>query len=262
MSSAHIIALIAENTSALAKAKAARAEQAKAFDYQIATLEKQDYDLNIRLQLAEADEAFYPVSHEEGTKLKWVSNSNPTTYSVAIVKKDGILEVKRVVDNRRLIHDTAMCECKPCRDIRDYLSLPVPPWPVRPPLVKTFYKTEADWIDSLSGVGGGFLKVTAPSISNNALKNLCRAPLKMRTDAGRLEELENRFPGAKMVLTTDRQQLEIESMNSPYPSANQFRIYSKTTDEIRKNFSEFGSGMKPSLMAEWKSLYIDLSHLF
>jgi hypothetical protein len=75
MPSAQIAALIAENAVALAKAKVERNEQVEILDKQIAALEKKDYDLNIRLQLAEADEAFYTAEHKEGTKLKWVSST-------------------------------------------------------------------------------------------------------------------------------------------------------------------------------------------
>ena len=58
---------------------------------------RQMRDLNIQLRHAELQEAEedegWSTSHKEGTKLKWVSSTDPETYSVAIVKKDGILEV-------------------------------------------------------------------------------------------------------------------------------------------------------------------------
>jgi len=84
----------------------------------------------------------------------------------------------------------------------------------------------------------------------------------MLTDGGRLEELEKRFPGAKMVLTTNDDQFEICSMNDG--ERKQFRLYCEKNDEIRGKFSDFGvpKGTKPNLVAEWKGLFIKLSHLF
>jgi hypothetical protein len=198
---------------------------------------------------------FYPP-RAEGTKLKWILNDE--TYRVAIVKKDSILEVKVVMDGHGYCHDIEFCMCKPCNNINDYLSQPIRPFPVRLPLIKTFFKDEAAWRESLPN--GGEITVTEPQLSEKALKALCLKPLVMMTDGGKLEELEKRFPGAKMVLTTDKMQLEIESMNAS--DINHFRIYSPTTYEIHRTFSDFGASKKPNLMAEWRGLYICLSHLF
>ena len=190
------------------------------------------WQLFIYLQKAEADESA-TYDYEVGTKLKWISNENDYTYRVAIVKKNGVLQVKSVEDG--------MC------DTERYM------------LKKTFFETEAVWRASLP-VNSGSITVTEPRISNRALKMLCCTPLTMQTDGGRLEELELRFPGAKMVLTADGEQLEINSMSDE--EGSQFRIYCKATDEIHKKFSDFGGRDKPNLMAEWRGLYIDLSHLF
>jgi hypothetical protein len=166
MSSAQINALIAEKTAAADNAKFERNETLKAFDYQIANLEQEIYDLNVRLQLAEATEAFYTTEHKERTKLKWVSSSNPETYSVAIVKKDGILEVKRVTNGRGHCHTPSICDCTPCREIRlsSRLGVSNPPWLKGIPFTKTFYETEIAWLSSLPS--GGSLKVTAPATSH------------------------------------------------------------------------------------------------
>jgi hypothetical protein len=218
-------------------------------------------------EVAEEYKEFQEPAHREGTKLKWISSTNPETYRVAIVKKDGILEVKRVTDGAGHCHDTTLCQCRPCSEIRlsRRLGAPMPPWLSRVPLLKTFFATEADWRASLPGGGlRGSIKTTVPAISARTLKKLCCTPLKMMTDGGRLEELEERFPGGIMVLTTSHGQLEIESMNSE--ETNQYRIFCKATSEIRKKFSELGtsprSNGKPQLMVEWRGLYVDLSHLF
>jgi hypothetical protein len=177
---------------------------------------------------------------------------------VAIVKKDGILEVKRVTDGAGYCHNTMVCKCVPCAEIR-LSGGRLQQWLKGVPLTKTFFATESEWCHSLPF--GGNITVTEPQISDRALRVLCMRPLLMMTDGGRLEELEQRFPGAKMVLTTAREQLVVESMNSV--ATNQYRIYSVTTDEIRSNFSELGANpTKPQLMAEWRGLYIDLSHLW
>lgn len=202
-----------------------------------------------------------PFCPPEGTKLKWVSSSNPETYRVAVVKKNGILEVKNMEDSVALCHDTFTCICVPCSEINlsRRLGVPMPPWRPRRPLVKTLFETGADWCRSLPV--GGVLTITEPQLSDRALKKLCMKPLFMLTDGGRLEELEKRFPGATMVLTTDKEQLEIVSMNDR--EINQYRIYCENRDEIRQKFADFGGTPgKPNLMAEWKGLYIDLTHLF
>ena len=245
--------------------------------------ENEIYDLNIDMQLEETiwpasmdyvpkkeldinAPPFYPTQNlkaefpplAEGTKLKWILNDE--TYRVAIAKKNGIIEVKCVTDGGGYCHDSTICQCGPCSEIElsRRLGVPMPPWLNGPPLAKTFYTNEAAWRASLPE--GGQITVTPKKLSEKALKVLCTKPLVYNTDAGKLEELEKRFPGAKMVLTTDKEQLEVESMNSE--DSNMFRIYSPTTDEIRKNFSEFGAPKKPNLMAEWNGHYIGLTHLF
>ena len=201
-----------------------------------------------------------PISYArpEGTKLKWVSDSNPETYRVAIVKNDGILEVKRVTDGRGYCHDIEFCMCKPCNNINDYLSQPIRPFPVRLPLIKTFFKDEAAWRESLPA--GGTVTITEPQISDRALRVLCMRPLKEKTDALRLDELQKRFPGAKFVLTTTHQQYEITYKDD----LDYGNIYCEDAHISAPFFDIFGTfaNGKPQLMAEWRGLYIDLSHLF
>jgi len=348
--------LILAKEVSIAQAKAARSYYMQHYGYQMAQFEQEIYELNIRLQLAEADATFYtsaqaaaedqevnqafaerdgqgqdepcgncgyqacrgyslclapanpcptcanggapqdenedqddpcyhcgraihscmcanfdeesaadaPAVRSEGTKLKWVSSSDPETYRIAIVKKHGVLEVKSVTDGRGYCHNSATCQCNPCSEINLSARLGVarPPWLGVDwlPLTKTFFETEAAWLLSLPE--GGTLTATETQLSNRQLKKLCTKPLVMLTDGGRLEELEKRFPGAKMVLTTNEEQFEICSMNDG--ERKQFRLYCEKKDEIRKNFSDFGvpKGTKPNLAAEWKGLFISLSHLF
>jgi hypothetical protein len=322
MSCAQLKIHIAAKQADLDKTRAAIKAHSEHMNYLISVFEQEIYELNVKLQLAEAEETFAeedskrllgawdlpnentkddpcyhcgranhscicasaPVNEQDvedafeagaqmnaeshdiwasppirkiRTKLKWVCQLNAETYRIAVVTKGGILEVKRVTDGGGYCHDYKTCGCNPCAEI--HLSGGrLPPWLKGVPLVKTFYETEAAWSESLPF--GGTITVTEPKISDRALRVLCTKPLRYMTDGGRLEELEKRFPGAKMVLTTAREQLELKSMNSE--ATNQYHIYSPTTDEIRRTFSDFGSTKKPQLMAEWRGLYIDLSHLF
>jgi len=201
-------------------------------------LEAINWQMHILMQKIGAEESS-TREYEVGTKLKWNSTGYDYTYRVAIVKKNGILQVKSVKDG---IPETELIGGSEN-------------------LIKTFFKTEAAWRRSLPSDLDS-IKVTEPRISNRALKKLCCTPLTMHTDGGRLEELEQRFPGAVMVLSAidNKKQLVIESMNSA--ETGMFRIYCKTTDYIAKDFSHLCGSDKPQLMAEWKGLYIDLSHLF
>jgi hypothetical protein len=102
-------------------------------------------------------------------------------------------------------------------------------------------------------------------VSDEELKELCNTPLKGATDALKLKELEERFPGATMVLTTATEQLEIEHVYyemSTYPETWCYQIYSKKLERSVFHFTDFGLTARTQLMAEWKGLYIDLSHLF
>lgn len=198
-------------------------------------------------------EPFYP-QRAIGTKFKWTFSNE--TYRIAIARYDGILEVKAVCDGRAYTHDWKACLCKPCGEIR-LSGGQLPPWLKGAPLIKTFFKDEAVWRASLPA--GGIVTVTEPMPSDRALKALCMKPLEATTDALRLKELEERFPGAKMVLSVwgDRQ-YEITYKKSP----NYDSIQCEDAQISGIFFAQFGAYDKPQLMAEWRGLYIDLSHLF
>ena len=109
----------------------------------------------------------------------------------------------------------------------------------------------------------------AAIVSDAELKKLCNTPLTGATDALKLKELEERFPGATMILTTATEQLEIEHVYyemSTYPETWCHQIYSKKLERSVFYFTDFGASArasgKPQLMAEWNGLYIDLSHLW
>lgn len=272
-----VTALIAAKEAELTQLKEVQTFYMEKYGYLIAQCEQDIYELNIRLQVEEAEESaikeeeevwqmrpslsapaeiFYPTRTPR-TKLKWVSVSDPETYRVAIIKNDGILEVKRVTEGGGYCHDTTTCECVPCGQIRlsERLGVPRPPWIARNPLRKTFFETEADWRATLPE---GVVTITEPPISNRALKALCMKPLENATDALRLNELEERFPGATMILTTHHGQYEVTYKPDPVHD----NIYSENGQICAPFFSDFGVRGKPNLMAEWRGLYIELSHLF
>ena len=204
-------------------------------------------------------EPFYPP-RAEGTKLKWFSDTDPETYRVAIAKNNGILEVKVVTDGQGYCHDPATCLCKPCGEIR-LSGGQLPPWLKGAPLIKTFFKDEAEWRASLPVEGT--VTITAPPPSrpprDRVLRELCMKPLEATTDALKLLELEERFPGAIMVLSTTDRQYEITYKHNPIYG----NIYCENAHISAPSFDSFGSFTigKPSLMAEWRGLYICLSHL-
>jgi len=183
------------------------------------------------------------MTHPIGTKLKWISDDDSETYRVAIVTKDGILQVKSVTEGVSDCHDHD-CTCSPCWEYTHQA-----PWRPHRPLRKSTFANELSW--SARFPGPGTLKVTLRRLSDKALKKLCCDPLTAKTDLGRLMELEYRFPRAAFVLTTATRQIEVSAAD---------RILCRTSEEQGDAFADFGA--RPSLMVEWRGMYIDLSHLF
>jgi hypothetical protein len=190
------------------------------------------------------------INHPVGTKLKWILNEE--TYRVAIVKKNGVLQVKSVTDGGGDCHESG-CSCIPCTEIR-LSSGRLPPWRRGLPLKLTFFASEAEWRKSLPS--SGEIKVTRPYMNDKALKALCCEPLKADTDAKKLKELQLRFPGGTFVLTTDMGQMEIEYFFHS--------ILSRKKELMGTSFVHFGvpAGQKPNLMVEWRGMFIGLSQLF
>jgi hypothetical protein len=103
-----------------------------------------------------------------------------------------------------------------------------------------------------------------PRISDKDLKELCCRPLKATTDALRLKELEERFPGATMVLSNLLRQTVVKYVYEDMyvdNSANH-KIACDFEALPQPDFASIGSESRPQLMAEWRGMYIDLSHLF
>ena len=126
---------------------------------QIEDAEKHLNELKSNLQMAIA--VANPV-REKRTKLKWILNDE--TYRVAIVTKDGILEVKNVFELHALRHNPDVCTCVDCSEIHlANKSWGRPSWcSPRAPLYKTLYATEAEWRADLPQDEGGSITITPP----------------------------------------------------------------------------------------------------
>ena len=211
-------------------------------------------------EVAAAEAAVHKV-HAKGTKLKWVSDTNPESYCVAVVHYDGILEVKRVMDGQGLCHNTAQCACKPCAEIRLSNGL-MPPWLKGAPLVKTFYKTSVEWLSTLPA--GGSVTITEPPPSRAVIRMLANMPLKETTDARKLKELETRFPGARMMLLVNNtDEYTIKYITDAEKNPEYDSICCDSLHLVTSSFAQFEVYVcgKYELMAEWRGAYIGLSHL-
>ena len=210
------------------------------------------YDLNIELQTAEAL-ASVPVTlaRPVGTKYKWTHKDNPETYRVAIQTKRGVLQVKSVNDGVPELHET-MCTCSRCWEF-----LHLAPG-AKKPLKTAYFPDLTAWDNTLPYLMGKLVITSAP-ISDKALKALCMKPLEATTDALKLKELEERFPGGVFVLSTPKTQFEISYKRV----ANEFdQIYYAKINMSFFHFSDYCGNMKIQLLVEWRGLYIDLTHLF
>jgi hypothetical protein len=214
------------------------------------------YELNIELQKAEALAAVPVVpptlARPVGTKYKWTHKDNPETYRVAIQTKNGVLQVKSVNDGVAEVHET-FCTCAPCWEFSHSA-----PWRKGRPLKQQFFADLTAWDETLPYLMGKLVITSAP-VSDKALKALCMKPLAATTDALKLKELEERFPGGVFVLSTPKTQFEIsyKRVNDEFD-----QIYYAKINMSFFNFSDYCGNMKIQLMVEWRGLYIDLTHLF
>jgi hypothetical protein len=102
-------------------------------------------------------------------------------------------------------------------------------------------------------------------VSDEDLKELCCKPLEATTDPLRLKELEGRFPGATMVLSLSSHQVVVKYVYEDIyvdSSANHKIACDVVSPLPLFDFASLGCKGKTQLMAEWRGMYIDLSHLF
>lgn len=173
--------------------------QIESIEHQFILNREKLHDLHIELQ--QAEELAYqcleemektkntPIDKPLKTKIKWVLDVD--TYRVAIVTKDGILQVKSVTDGAGDCH-IENCNCVPCWEFNNKV-----PWRVRKPLNIVLFTDEAEWRASLPA--GGEIIFSPPELTNRERVRLLSTPLTGENDALKLEELHARFPGKKII---------------------------------------------------------------
>jgi hypothetical protein len=195
----------------------------------VAKLNEEIYQLHIDLQKRSTE---YPARLER-TKLKWISKKNPETYRIAIVTKNGILQVKAVNDGKG--------DC--CGQRR---------------LKKTFFKNEAEWRDTLDETIGG-VSITPPHIKDVNLLYKIEKPLNTTLkDPYKLFILETRFPGGIFYVCTEKKNVNVKT----YGAFKDSLILDVEENALYNSFEEITSKKKPLLMVEYKGHYIGLDHLF
>jgi hypothetical protein len=126
-----------------------------------------------------------------GSKFKWVLNDE--TYRVAIMTKDGLLQVKSVTDGGGDVHEPG-CGCIPCKEIA-LSGGRLPPWRRAFPLKKTLFADEAAWRASLPQ--GGVVTLDGPS---SRKEEQPRWSFGM-SEADKLYEIQERFKVKSRVQT-------------------------------------------------------------
>jgi hypothetical protein len=204
------------------------------------------HDLHIELQ--QAEEIAYqcvqdmektkntPIDKPLKTKVKWVLDVD--TYRVAIITKDGILQVKSVTDGAGDCH-IDNCNCVPCWEFNNNV-----PWRLRKPLNKVLFTNEADWRASLPA--GGEIIFSPPELTNRERVLLLTTPLSGANDALKLEELHARFPGKKIIYKMNYDysgtSFQIEAFRRIHDGMP--LIYCRETNESFANLREFS--LKPT----------------
>jgi len=100
--------------------------------------------------------------------------------------------------------------------------------------------------------------------SDGMLKALTDAPLIATTDALKLKELQERFPGAVITRLTDEGPLTVsyKHVGEAYIDSTSDMIYCKETMHTFADFSEFGEYQRFKILADWHGHSINLSHFF
>ena len=147
-----------------------------------------------------------------GSKFKWVLDEN--NYRVAIVTKDGLLQVKSVTDGGGEVHEPG-CPCIPCREIA-LSGGRLPPWRRTYPLKKTLFADEATWSASLPQ--GGLITLDGPSLTPANEKPRLSPGM---SDADKIHEIQERFKVKSGVRTSwslhkcmDHQLVSVEKYRS------------------------------------------------
>lgn len=99
--------------------------------------------------------------------------------------------------------------------------------------------------------------------SDDEVKKLCE-PLTATTDALKLKEIEARFPGATTRLSIPTGQGVVKYVYEDFYADHEINhmISCDFAEHPYHTFVELGSSTRPTLIAEWRGIYIDLSQLF
>ena len=228
MLSAAFQKLIDAKNADIAKMRTALAAHNEHMNYLISTFEQEVYDINIQMQHAEAED-----EDDEG----WNSRSCVEEQKeVCESDEDEGWRSKSCVEEQKEVFEDDEDE--------GWLSKYKGPENCKNWDCKNWGANKDDCACSLSP------------------EELSAVPLVASTDALKLKELEERFPGAKMVLSTDTKQIEIRHIK--IQSRDTDMIYWPKMNTYYSSFDELGVSVwkRPNLMAEWKGMYIDLTHLF
>ena len=151
--------------------------------YEYSDMDYAEDDADYEAAVARAAAPVAPVA-SVGSKFKWVLNDE--TYRVAIMTKDGLLQVKSVTDGGGDVHE-AGCSCIPCKEIA-LSGGRLPPWRRAYPLKKTLFSDEAAWRASLPP--GGTISLDGPS--SRSKDEQPRWPWGM-SDAEKIYQIQERF---------------------------------------------------------------------
>jgi len=99
-------------------------------------------------------------------------------------------------------------------------------------------------------------------IEDVVFKKLCNEPLKEKTDARKLKELEDRFPGATMMLSTNDGDYIIKYITDAEKNPEYDMICCHSLQLVTPSFTRFDIYGKFNLVANWRDMDINLSHLF
>ena len=216
----------------------------------IAQVEEEIRDLYESCRWHSEEKPTYP-RRELKAKLTWSLNQD--NLRIAIVTKTGILQVKSV-RNGIVSKRMTSCSCKSCLNSKKG----IPMWVNK----KAFFESESDWRDSLPP--GGTITLTDAPISDRRLSKLISNPLAASTDPLRLYELQARFPGASIVVSTTSGEYDVEYVYVPpdnWDSYWQHGIRHSASNKTVYSFKELCPGEKINLVIIWRGFCIDVSHL-
>ena len=179
-----------------------------------------------------------------GTKFKWTKDAE--NYRVAVQTKKGVLQVKVVTNGVGDYHEN--CTCKRCVEIR-LSNGQIPPWRRGPPLKMTLFENEFHWRESFDEMGGKMVITSAPI--PRYIRLLRMMPLKGKTDARKLKELETRFPDS--IITLIVTQPLLAQYDIKYEGDG---ISCKDGDRWSQFFWAFGE--KYEILISWRGYIFDI----